>query len=241
MMWRPFIALLLLATTLRAQENATAYEALRVVGAQLGRGALNHIVSITGTKGSPQPEKWKIVLEDPEGHGVRELEIADGKIDSDDVSDRGMAGSSEGGVGIGGGRCEQAGQRAGGGVRRSAALRAGPTGGAGHVARSRHGSELSLARAAERTPAVPALAAPVAGRLAPAGGGRGTRRAAGPGAGPRFLPRVTRRKRPAVGDEIMPPQPTGSILADDGLQGSKTSVRQQASPRASKPTQRGDV
>src|SRR5438874_5035693 len=96
MMWRPFIALLLLATTLRAQENATAYEALRVVGAQLGRGALNHIVSITGTKGSPQPEKWKIVLEDPEGHGVRALEIADGKIDSDDASNRGMAGSSEG-------------------------------------------------------------------------------------------------------------------------------------------------
>ena len=96
MMWRSFIALFLLATTLRAQENATAYEALRVVGAQLGRGALNHVVSITGTKGSPQPEKWKIVLEDPEGRGVRELEIAGGKIDSDDVSDRGMAGSSEG-------------------------------------------------------------------------------------------------------------------------------------------------
>ena len=96
MMGRSFIALLLLVTPLRAQENATAYEALGVVGAQLGRGALNHIVSITGTKGSPQPEKWKIVLEDSEGRGVRELEIADGKIDSDDVPDRGMAGSSEG-------------------------------------------------------------------------------------------------------------------------------------------------
>src|SRR5438105_15742095 len=96
-MWRWFIAFLLLSIPqVWAQENATAYEALRVVGAQLGRGALNHIVSITGTKGSPQPEKWKIVLEDPEGRGVRELEIAGGKIDSDDVSDRGMAGSSEG-------------------------------------------------------------------------------------------------------------------------------------------------
>jgi hypothetical protein len=88
--------LLLFITPLRAQENETAYEALRVVGMQLGHGALNHIVSITGFKGSPQPEKWKIVLEDPEGRGVRQLAIADGKIDSDDASDRGVAGSAEG-------------------------------------------------------------------------------------------------------------------------------------------------
>jgi hypothetical protein len=88
--------LLLFITPLRAQENETAYEALRVVGMQLGRGALNHIVSITGVKGSPQPEKWKIVLEDPEGRGVRQLAIADGKIDSDDTSDRRVAGSAEG-------------------------------------------------------------------------------------------------------------------------------------------------
>ena len=87
---------LLFITPLRAQENETAYEALRVVGMQLGRGALNHIVSITGVKGSPQPEKWKIVLEDLEGRGVRQLAIADGKIDSDDTSDRRVAGSAEG-------------------------------------------------------------------------------------------------------------------------------------------------
>ena len=47
-MWRSFAALLLLVTPALAQENATAYEALRVVGRQFGRGALNHIVSITG-------------------------------------------------------------------------------------------------------------------------------------------------------------------------------------------------
>ncbi|PYK07807.1 MAG: hypothetical protein DME61_11915, partial [Verrucomicrobia bacterium] len=81
-MWKSFGALLLLVTPVWAQENATAYEALRVVGTQLGRGALNHIVSITGVKGAPQPEKWKIILQDPEGRGVRELGIADGKIDS---------------------------------------------------------------------------------------------------------------------------------------------------------------
>jgi hypothetical protein len=95
-MWRFFAMLLLLASPVYAQENPSAYEALRVVGAQFGRGALNHVVSITGVKGDPQPEKWRITLEDPEGRGVRELEIADGKIDSDERPDRSVAGSIEG-------------------------------------------------------------------------------------------------------------------------------------------------
>src|SRR5262245_374982 len=95
-MWRSFVALLLLVNPVWAQENATAYEALRVMGTQLGRGALNHIVTITGRKGNPQPEKWKIVLEDPQGRGVRQLQIADGKIDSDDRPDDSTVGSAEG-------------------------------------------------------------------------------------------------------------------------------------------------
>jgi hypothetical protein len=95
-MWRWFAALLFLATPALAQENATAYEALRVVGAELGRGALNHVVSITGVKGHPQPQKWKITLQDPDGRGVRELEVADGKIDSEHQPDRSVAGSTEG-------------------------------------------------------------------------------------------------------------------------------------------------
>ncbi len=96
-MWRLVIALLLLSTRqIWAQENATAYEALRAVGTELGRGALNHIVSITGVKGNPQPEKWKIVLEDPEGRGVRELQVAEGKIDSDGSPHRSTTGSTEG-------------------------------------------------------------------------------------------------------------------------------------------------
>ena len=95
-MWRSFVALLLLATPVCAQENATAYEALRVVGTQFGRGALNHVVSITGVKGDPQPEKWKIILENPDGRGVRELQVAEGKIDSTDGADWSTAGSAEG-------------------------------------------------------------------------------------------------------------------------------------------------
>ena len=95
-MWRSFAALLLLATPVCAQEKTTAYEALRVVGTQFGRGALNHVVSITGVKGDPQPEKWKIILENPDGRGVRELQVAEGKIDSGDGADWSAAGSAEG-------------------------------------------------------------------------------------------------------------------------------------------------
>ena len=92
-MW---VGLLLLATPVWAEENATVYEALRVVGSEFGRDALQQIVSIRGTKGDPQPEKWKIVVEDPQGGGVRELQVADGRIDSDDEADRDVAGSTEG-------------------------------------------------------------------------------------------------------------------------------------------------
>src|SRR5207249_8684972 len=95
-MWKFLGALLVVATPALAQENATAYEALRVVGSQLGRGGLNHVVSITGVKGNPQPKKWKIVLEDPDGRGVREVEVADGKIDSQHRPGRSVAGSAEG-------------------------------------------------------------------------------------------------------------------------------------------------
>ena len=95
-MVRCFFVLLLFATPALAQDNATAYEALRVVGTELGRGALNHVVSITGVRGNPQPEKWKITLEDPKGRGVRELEVTDGKINSEHRPGRSVAGSAEG-------------------------------------------------------------------------------------------------------------------------------------------------
>jgi hypothetical protein len=96
-MWKSFAALLLLVTPALAQENATAYEAVRVVGTKLGRGALNHIVSITGVEGDPQPAKWKIVLEDPStSGGAREIQVADGRIASDRGPGRSVAGSTEG-------------------------------------------------------------------------------------------------------------------------------------------------
>jgi hypothetical protein len=96
-MWRLFVAFLLSITPALAQENATAYEALRVVGTQLGDGALNHIVSVTGIEGDPQPDKWKVILENPGGRGgVREVQVADGRIVSDRTPGRSVAGSTEG-------------------------------------------------------------------------------------------------------------------------------------------------
>lgn len=92
-MW---VGLLLLATPVWAEENATAYEALRVLGSELGRDALQQIVSIRGSKGDPQPGKWKIIVEDPQGGAVRELQVADGRIDSDGEAGRDVAGSTEG-------------------------------------------------------------------------------------------------------------------------------------------------
>src|SRR5207249_10808166 len=96
-MWRSLAALLLLGSSALAQGNATAYEALRVVARQSGRGVLNHIVSITGVQGDPQPEKWKIILEDPGARGgVRELQVVDDRISSDRSTSRRAAGSTEG-------------------------------------------------------------------------------------------------------------------------------------------------
>src|SRR5438128_9322211 len=96
-MWRSLAALLLFGSPALAQGNATAYEALRVVGRQSGRGVLSHIVSITGVQGNPQPEKWKIILADPTASGgVRELEVADGRIASGETSGRSVIGSTEG-------------------------------------------------------------------------------------------------------------------------------------------------
>lgn len=96
-MWKSIAALLLLATPALAQENATAYEALRAVSAQFGRNSLNHIISVTGVNGNPQPQRWKILLEDPSGRGgVREVEVEDGQVVSDHPAR--IVGTPEGGT-----------------------------------------------------------------------------------------------------------------------------------------------
>jgi len=89
--------LLLIVQSAFAQERITAYEALRVIGSQMGRDSVNHIISITGSEGDPQPETWKIVLDDPKARGgVRELEVTGGRITSERTPVRSIAGSTEG-------------------------------------------------------------------------------------------------------------------------------------------------
>ena len=94
-MWRAWVGLLLLATPVWAGGDATAYEALRVVGSEFGRDALHQIVSIRGTKGVRSRRSGKLLCKDPDGR-VRELQIADGKIDSDNEADRDLSGFTEG-------------------------------------------------------------------------------------------------------------------------------------------------
>jgi hypothetical protein len=90
-------ALLFFVTPVLAQESGTAYDALRVVGSRLGRASVHHIISVTGAEGNPQPASWKVLLEDRNAPGgVREIEVADGRITSERTPTRAVIGSSEG-------------------------------------------------------------------------------------------------------------------------------------------------
>jgi hypothetical protein len=94
-----FIALLLLTTPALAQERPTAYEAIRTVGTQLNRDFVNHVILIAGTNGNPQPETWKILLDDPRASGgVREVEVGNGRIVSERTPLRSAVESSLGAV-----------------------------------------------------------------------------------------------------------------------------------------------
>ncbi len=80
LMWKRFLFLLVAVPAL-AQERPTAYQALRTVGTQLNREYVNHVISATGLNGNPQPASWKILFDDPKARGgVREVEVANGRI-----------------------------------------------------------------------------------------------------------------------------------------------------------------
>jgi hypothetical protein len=93
-MWKIFAALVLFAIPLFAQERVTAYDALRVVGVHSNREAVNHVISVTGAKGDPQPETWRILLEDRSRGGVQEIVVKNGRVVSDKQST--AVGSAEG-------------------------------------------------------------------------------------------------------------------------------------------------
>lgn len=82
-MWKVVVALLCVGASAFAQENGTAYQALRAVGRQLGRPALKNVLSVTGAEGNPQPARWRIVLRDRAQGGERQLDVANGQIVSD--------------------------------------------------------------------------------------------------------------------------------------------------------------
>jgi hypothetical protein len=95
-MWKPLLALLAGVAPVVAQENLTAYDALRVVSEHFGRPAVNHIISVTGVGGNPQPETWRVVLENPNRRGAREVEVTNGRVTSDRGPGRDVVGSTEG-------------------------------------------------------------------------------------------------------------------------------------------------
>jgi hypothetical protein len=96
-MWKLVVALFLLAGSVLAQENPSAYEAMRTIGTQLNRQAVNRVVSVNGVDGDPQPRSWKILVEDKNAaSGVREYVIEDNRIVSQRVPNRSVTGSTQG-------------------------------------------------------------------------------------------------------------------------------------------------
>jgi hypothetical protein len=96
-MWKFLLASLLLASPVLAQENPSAYEALRVIGTQMNRQLVNRVVSVAGVDGNPQPRTWKILLEDRNANGgVREVVVENNRIVSQRVPNRSVVGSTKG-------------------------------------------------------------------------------------------------------------------------------------------------
>jgi hypothetical protein len=96
-MWKFLLASLLLASPVLAQENPSAYEALRVIGTQMNRQLVNRVVSVTGVDGDPQPRMWKVLLEDRNANGgVREIVVENNRIVSQRVPNRSVVGSTKG-------------------------------------------------------------------------------------------------------------------------------------------------
>ena len=83
------------AMALAAEQAATAYTALRVVGKQKGQPVLNRVLELRGRNGMPQPEVWKIILAESDARaGVREIEVQRGKIISERTVSRGTHGEA---------------------------------------------------------------------------------------------------------------------------------------------------
>ncbi len=88
------LALCTLLAPLAATATDTAYTALRVVGKK-DRDALNRVLEVRGRNGSPQPDVWKITVEEPQARGgMREYEVQRGRV----IAQRTPTSRSYGGV-----------------------------------------------------------------------------------------------------------------------------------------------
>jgi len=91
----PFLALLLFPLIVSGRD--TAYQALRTVGDERDKALLHRVLEVKGRNGTPQPQRWTIVLDDPLARGgVREIEVAGGHIVSERTPVRSYSGSVEG-------------------------------------------------------------------------------------------------------------------------------------------------
>jgi len=96
-MWKFLLASLLFAAPVRAQENTSAYEALRVIGTQLNRQLVSRVISVNGVDGDPQPRTWKILVEDKSAaNGVREIVVEDNRVVSQRAPNKSVTGSTQG-------------------------------------------------------------------------------------------------------------------------------------------------
>jgi hypothetical protein len=95
-MLRSILALLLLtASSAFAQQQLTAYDALKVVGKQVSRVALGRVISVTGVDGDPQPTRWSILVVDRHSaEGVREFQVANGRVVADGPPSTAVVGST---------------------------------------------------------------------------------------------------------------------------------------------------
>jgi hypothetical protein len=95
-MWKLLLASMLLASPVLAQENPSAYEALRVIGTQMNRQIVNRVISVSGVDGDPQPRSWKILVADRNANGgVREIVVEGNRIASQRVPNRSVVGSTQ--------------------------------------------------------------------------------------------------------------------------------------------------
>lgn len=80
-MWRLLLGFALIVSPALAQEQGTAYDALRTIGTQLDRSMVSRVISVRGVNGDPQPETWTVLVADrTAAGGVREIEVSGGQI-----------------------------------------------------------------------------------------------------------------------------------------------------------------